>query len=104
MVVLIEVAGWLLFAGAIAGILLNFALSRRNPDHRPHAATRQLVLGCMIAGGVLLATAYTLGALDLADTLMDSGRRGGSLWVPVVIFGLLAISGVRAWRRGGADS
>ena len=91
MVVLIEVAGWLLFAVAIAGILLNVALSRRNPDHRPHAATRQVVLGCMIAGGVM----------DLADTLMDTGRRGRSLWVPVAIFALLAASGIRAWRRGG---
>lgn len=100
MIVTMEVAGWLLFAVTVAGIFLNFALSRRNPDHRPGAATRQILLGCMVVGSAMLALVYTLAALGVADALIDSGRRGRSLWVPATIFVLAAGSGLLAWRRG----
>ena len=100
MIVVFEVAGWLLFFVAVAGILLNFALSRRDADHKPAAATRHVVLGCMVAGGVMLAVAYALAALGLTETLVGTGRRGGSLWVPAAVFALVAASGIRTWQRG----
>lgn len=54
MVVLIEIAGWLVLGVALAGIVLNFVVSRREADHQPHSATRKVVVGCMIAGGVMM--------------------------------------------------
>jgi uncharacterized membrane protein YidH (DUF202 family) len=104
MVVLIEVAGWLVFGVAVVGVVINFALSRRDAGHRPHPATRKMVLGCMIAAGVMLALAYALAALGVADTLIDTGRRGSSLWVPAAIFALVAAGGISAWRRGPQQS
>lgn len=104
MIVVMEVAGWLLFAVTVAGILLNFALFRGNPDHRPRAATRQVLLGSAIVGGAMLALVYTLAALGTSDTLLDTGRRGGSLWVPTVLFAFVAGSGLAAWRRGRTAS
>ena len=102
--VLIEVTGWVIFGLAAAGVVLNFALSRRGADRRASSAARRMVIGCMIAGGVMLAFAYAFAALGASETLIATGRRGGSLWVPAAIFALVAVAGVRAWRKGPAPT
>ncbi|WP_404382416.1 hypothetical protein LL946_16050 [Knoellia locipacati] len=100
----LEVVGWVVFW---AGILTMFArLALRRTSVRDKYRTGWILALTMIVSSPLLAIVYTLGALDVVDTLFSgSGRRGpGFMAVTAIVMTVLAPGALRRTRRGLAET
>jgi len=83
-------------AGAAIGALAGVALAHRLQERR----TGRMLAWSMAVSGPLLALVYGLESLDLADAMIDSGRRGASEpWFPAVLGVVLAAMAPGALRR-----
>lgn len=99
----VEVLGWVVFW---AGILTMFArMALRRTSTRDKYLTGFVLAVTMAVSAPLLALVYTLGALDVADTLFSgSGRRGpGYMAVVALVMTALAPGALRRTRRGLAQ-
>ena len=100
----LEVAGWIVFW---AGILTMFArIALRRKSVRDKYFTGWILAVTMAVSAPILALVYTLGALDVVDTLFSgSGRRGpGFMAVTAIILTALAPGAWRRTRRGRAET
>lgn len=79
----LEVLAWAIFLGGVVVMFVRAALGMRSREQRTR--TGRILAWSMLVSGPILAVVYGLATLDLADTLMDSGRRGGEPWFPAVL-------------------
>ena len=79
----LEVLAWVIFLGGIVVMFVRGALGMRSIEQRTR--TGRILAWSMLVSGTILAVVYGLATFDLADTIIDSGRRGGEPWFPAAL-------------------
>lgn len=100
----LEAIGWVVFWAGILTMLARMALRRRSV--RDKYLTGWILAVTTAVSAPILALVYTLGALDVVDTLFSgSGRRGpGFMAVTAIVMTALAPGALRRTRRGLAET
>lgn len=97
----LEVFAWLAFLAGVIAMFVRAAMGKRSVEEKTRTGR---ILGiAMLTCGPLLAVVYGLATLDMADTVIDSGRRGGEPWFPAVLGVMFTVLAPGVLRRTGTS-